>query len=248
MKRIYLGLLAVLLTFCTSCEFSETIYINEDGTGKMSMYLDGSELMPMIGGQISVGKWNSIDSTISFKELLKEAKMDVGKLSSADRSKVKSLEKVNMHMQIDSDKNKLNVDVFSDFKSVNDLQNMFTAMNVLGDLGAKNNKLKSNPLSSVDVGEVSSMEYSFKNNVFKRSFRVKNEKLIDSLKQNLGQAQMLFAASTYKLDYHFPKKIKSVSVEDAVIGKDGKSFTLKVNVMDFVNNPEILNFEVELEE
>jgi len=246
-RKIYLGLLVVLATFFTSCEFSETIYINEDGTGKMSMYFDGSDLMPMVSGQMPVGtNGEAIDSTLSFKELLKEAKLNVSKLSKADQQKIKSLNDMKVHMQIDEANNKLNLDIFSNFKKVSDLQNMFDAMGTLGKLGG-NSASARNPLAAVDVENVSDVQYVYNNNSFKREFRVKDRKLLDSLKQNLGQLEMLFAASTYRLDYHFPKKIKTLSLREAVVAEDGKSFTMEVSVMDFVNNPELLNFEVAFE-
>lgn len=248
MKKIYLGLLVVLATFFTSCEFSETIYINDDGSGKVSYYLDGSELMQMMGSQMTGGREESIDSMISFKDIFRKGNLNLSKLSNDDQKKIKSLEKLNMHMVMDTKKSKFTFDIFANFKSIRDMQSMFGAMNSLNKLAQDSKVMGSkNPLSSIDPDKLTKMEYSFNNNVFKRSFQVLDKKLLDSLKQNMGQAEMLFAASTYKLNYHFPKKIKSVSVKDAVIGEDGKSFTVKINAMEFVNNPEILNLEVELE-
>ncbi|MEM6687332.1 MAG: hypothetical protein AAF617_16250 [Bacteroidota bacterium] len=243
MKKIYLGMLVAFLTVCTSCKFSETIYINDDGSGKMSFYLDGSELMPMMGGQVAGTQWDGIDSLISFKDVLSVAKYNLAQIPQGYQKQLKSLEKLNVEMQIDSKKNKMNFDVFANFNSVTDLQSTFGAITELGELAAKS----SSAVSKADIESLPSMKYAFSNNVFKRSFSVANKKLLDSLKQNLGQAEMLMAASTYTLDYHFPKKIKSVSLEDAILGKDGKSFTYEIRVIDFINDPERLNFNVELE-
>lgn len=248
MKKIYLGLLVALITFCTSCEFSETIYINEDGTGKMSLYFDGSELMQMAGSQMTGGREEAIDSMISVKELLSKQKIDMSKFSKEEKKQFENLGKLNMHMVMDTKKSKLNLDIFTDFDNINDLQNMYRDMNKLAELSKKSNAFGgSNPLGDINPEELTSMKYSYKNNVFKRAFKVLDKKMIDSLKGNLGQAQMILASSTYKLDYHFPRKIKSVSLKNAVIGKDGKSFTVKINFMEFMDNPEILNLEVELE-
>jgi hypothetical protein len=84
--------------------------------------------------------------------------------------------------------------------------------------------------------------------VFKRVVAIVDQKRLDSLQGNLGQAEMMFAASSYKLEYFFPKKIKSVSLENAVIGEDGKNFTAEINFMEYVKNPQILNVEVTLED
>ncbi|WP_298509981.1 hypothetical protein [uncultured Kordia sp.] len=248
MKKIFLGLLAVFATLFTSCEFSETIYVNEDGTGKMSLYLDGSDLMPMMGNKLPIGGEEPIDSIVSFKDVLGKAKFNIANLSKEDQKNIKNLEKLNIHMMVDANKNKMNFDVFADFNSISDIKGMFEGMEAIGKIAKDRSAMRaSDPLAAVDFDKLTKMDYSYKNNIFKRSFRVLDQKLVDSLKQNLGQAEMLLAASSYKLDYHFPRKIKSVSLKDAVIGKDGKSFVFEVNVMEFVDNPEILNFEVELE-
>ena len=91
-------MLAIMLTFFTSCQFSENIYIDEDGTGKMSFTMDGSELMEMMGDEMSKGKEESIDSIISFKELFKEKADSISKLPQAEQDKIKQLENFKMHM------------------------------------------------------------------------------------------------------------------------------------------------------
>ncbi|MGH1383534.1 hypothetical protein [Kordia sp.] len=248
MKKIYLGLLVAIITFCTSCEFSETIYINEDGSGKMSLYFDGSEIMQMAGSQITGGREESIDSMISFKELFSKQKLDMSKLSKEEKKQLESLNRLNMHMVMDTKKSKMNLDVFMDFDNINNLQETYDGLNKLAEMSKQYGGMgNSNPLAGINPEEITSMKYSYKNNVFKRAFSVLDKKMIDSLKGNLGQAEMILASSSYKLDYHFPRKIKSVSLKDAVIGKDGKSFTVEINFMEFLDNPEVLNVEVELE-
>ncbi len=247
MKKMYFAVLIVLLTFCTSCEFSETIYINEDGTGKMSMYLDGSELMPMMKGQMPPEMSEPIDSLISFKEIMSSQKAAIVNLSKTDQEMIKSLEKLNVHVVVDADKDKLNADMYMDFSTINDLQNLFDAFSAIGKLAQTGMPAGSVSLSSTNSDDVMTMDYTFKNNKFKRWLRVVDNKLLDSLRGQLGQAQMILASSSYKLDYHFPRKIKTVSTKDAVVGEDGKSVTVTVNALDFINDPEILNMEVELE-
>ncbi|AXG68045.1 hypothetical protein KORDIASMS9_00234 [Kordia sp. SMS9] len=248
MKKMYFAVLVVLLTFCTSCEFSETIYINDDGSGKLSMYLDGSELMPMMGTQMTGGQEQSIDSMISFKDMFKGNSKFISEISDTDRKMIKSLENLNAHMVLDTKKNKFNVDLFTDFKSVNDIQEMFGAVNSLAKIAKNSNAMGSgNPLTNTNIDKLTKMNYSYDTKTFKRALNIMDKGLMDKLKENLGQAEMLLAASTYKLNYHFPRKIKSVSDENAVMAEDGKSFSVKVNALEFVNNPEMLNLEVELE-
>ena len=239
-------MLAIMLTFFTSCQFSENIYIDEDGTGKMSFTMDGSELMEMMGDEMSKGKEESIDSIISFKELFKEKADSISKLPQAEQDKIKQLENFKMHMVMDTKEKKMSFDMFTNFKNVGELQDMFAAMNTAGSLD-KNGATKSNPLASMGSSGATKVDYSLKNNVFKRTVTILDKEKVAAMKDSLGQAQMMFASSGFKLNYHFPRKIKSVSLENATISEDGKSFTAEVNFMQYLTNPELLNVEVELE-
>ena len=239
-------MLAIMLTFFTSCQFSENIYIDEDGTGKMSFTMDGSELMEMMGDEMSKGKEESIDSIISFKELFKEKADSISKLPQAEQDKIKQLENFKMHMVMDTEEKKMSFDMFTNFKNVGELQDMFAAMNTAGSLD-KNGATKSNPLASMGSSGATKVDYSLKNNVFKRTVTILDKEKVAAMKDSLGQAQMMFASSGFKLNYHFPRKIKSVSLENATISEDGKSFTAEVNFMQYLTNPELLNVEVELE-
>ncbi|QHI36756.1 hypothetical protein IMCC3317_21260 [Kordia antarctica] len=246
MKKFYLGMLAVLLTFFTSCQFSENIYINEDGTGKMSFTMDGSELMDMMGDEMAKDGEESIDSIISFNEFFKEQADSIAKLPQKEQDKLKQLENFKMHMIMSTEDKKMSFDLFTEFKNVGELQDMFAAMNTAGSLD-KNNNAGSNPLASMGSNGATEVNYSLKNNVFKRTVTILDKEKVASMKDSLGQSATMFAASNYTLNYHFPRKIKSVSLEDAVISDDGKSFSAKVNFMQYLTDPKLLNVEVELE-
>lgn len=250
MKKFYLGAVIAFLTLFTSCQFSENIYINEDGTGKVSFNMDGSELMDMMGEEMAKGNEKNIDSTISFKDLFRDQKDSIAKLPQAEQDKLKQLEAFQMHMVMNAEKKKMGMDMFADFKNVSELQDMFSAMNAAGNIDKNknpNSQAGSNPMSALGSEGVSSTNYSYKGNMFKREVVVLDKEKLASVKDSLGQAKMLFASSNYTLNYHFPKKIKSVSLENAKINEDGKSFSVTVNFMQYIENPESLNVEVELE-
>jgi hypothetical protein len=251
MKKNYLGLLVAFIALFTSCQFSENIYINEDGTGKISFNMDGTELMDMMGDEMAKGKNNEvIDSIISFKELFKGQQDSISKLPKDQQEKLKKLESFQMRMLMNAKEKQMNMEIFSDFASVNELQDMFGAMNKASSMDKNANsksKLGSNPMAALGNEGVSETKYSFENNTFKRTVIVLDKERLASMKDSLGQAKMMFAASGYKLNYHFPRKIKSVSMDGATISEDGKSFTVEVNFMQYITNPEALNLEVELE-
>ncbi|UOB18544.1 hypothetical protein [Abyssalbus ytuae] len=247
MKKIYLLVLCLVVTL-TSCQFSENIYINDDGTGKMSFVFDGSELMKMGGDAMAKeGKEEVIDSTIVFKDFFKEKKDSIAKLPKEEQEALKSLEKFTMHMLMNPQEQQMKFDLFTEFNNVNELQDMMAAMNKANSL-KKENQSADNPFSSFGNGGGTKMEYTFKKGVFKRKAIIVDKELHQQAMDSLGEAEMMLSSSSYVLNYHFPKPVKSVSNENAMFSADRKSFKIEVSFMDYLKDPEMLNLEVKLED
>lgn len=249
MKKFFF-LLTLVVLFFTGCQFSENIYINEDGTGKMSFTMDASELMKMAGDEMAQDGEKSIDSIIHFKDFLESKKDSISKLSAEEQEKLKNLEPFSMHMKMDSKEQTMVFDLFTDFNSVSELDDLFKAMNNVSNLqgkGGVDQNDSSNPFSAIANENGSELSYSLKNNLFKRETKVKDQEMYQTLVDSMGDLSPILSSSTYKLNYHFPRKIKSVSNEDAMFSEDKKTMTLEFNFMDYLKNPELLNLEVELE-
>ncbi|OEK08999.1 hypothetical protein A8C32_13970 [Flavivirga aquatica] len=252
MNRITLLLLCVVSFMFASCQFSENIYINEDGSGKMEFSFDASEIMQMGGGELTKGTdEKEIDSTFTFKEIFEQKKDSVALLSKEEQEKLKALEPFSVHMVMSEEKKKMNFDISTDFKNANELQDMFTALSALGNLqgkgGAKAND-PTNPFSSMGSGGNSELSYSFNKGVFKRTVKVLDKEVQKQLQDSLGQAAMMFGTSKYKLKYHFPRRIKSVSNENALFSADGKTVTIEYGLMEYMTDPEVMNLEIVLED
>ena len=58
----------------------------------------------------------------------------------------------------------------------------------------------------------------------------------------------MFGTSTYKLNYHFPRAVKSVSNEKAMFSADRKTVTIEFPFMTYALDPEALNLEIVLED
>jgi len=243
MKKLYFLFLSIGILL-TGCQFSENLYINDDGTGKMSLVLDGSEMMKMSGSPNDLEK--TIDSTIVFKEFLKAKKDSISQLSKEEQESLKSLESFTMHTKVDPATQEMKVDMFTDFKNVDELQDVMAAMSKANSFGNKEED-KDNMFSSLRTSTATEMEYSFKNGIFKRKAIIADNELHHQALDSIGEAQKMFASSSYVLNYHFPKPIKSVSNENALFSADKKSFTLEISFLEYLKNPEILNLEVKLE-
>ena len=113
-----LGIL-VFSTLLPSCTFTERIYFNEDGSGKLNIHFDGNEMRAALGSMgDSTQQEEVMDSTIVFKDFFKEKADSIAKLPLEEQEKLKKLEPFSLHMTMDSKEEKLSFDLFSEFKNV----------------------------------------------------------------------------------------------------------------------------------
>jgi len=250
MNKLSLFLICLSTLVFTSCNFTEEITINQDGSGRMEFSFNADELMQMAGDEMAKGQKEAIDSTFSFKEVFDAKRDSISRLTREEQAKLKALEAFSMHMVMDPEAQKMEFEMFSDFENVNDLQDMFQAMNNVSNLqgsGPAKANDPNNPFSAMSKNGNTALSYTFKDNVFKRNVVVKDKEVQKQLADSLGQMAIMFASSKYKLKYHFPKKIKSVSHEAALFSEDRKTVTVEYGFMDYVTRPESLNLEVILE-
>ena len=248
MNRFFAFTVLLLLVVLTSCQFSENIYINDDGSGKMEFSFDGTQLMQMAGDKMTDKQEKAIDSTFSFKELFQTMRDSISKLSAEDQQKIKRLEPFSMHMVMNPEKSEMKFDMFTDFKKVSELQDMFKAMKSFGDLkGNQQANTKNNPFSTFGGDGSTELDYNYDGQIFKRTAKIIDKEAHKQVTDSLVQMGMMFGSSTYKLNYHFPKRIKSVSNAAALVSDDRKSVTVEYGFMDYIINPETLNLEVVLE-
>ncbi|WP_159021647.1 hypothetical protein [Formosa sp. L2A11] len=248
MKKIYVLSACVMLLLLSSCKFTETIDIKDDRSGSMSFSFDGSQFMQMGGDSVGETEGKVLDSTIVFKDFLEAKKDSISKLPKEEQEQLKSLENFKMHMLMDPNTKKMVIDVNTDFKDVNELEDMFKVLNKANKLKETPEAQQTSPLAQMGPTESSEVHYTYKGNVFKRIVKVTDPELLEATKDSLADAEMILAASTYTLNYHFPKKIKSVSLENAMFSDDRKSFSAELSFKDYLTDPESLNVEVILED
>ena len=246
MKKVTLLVLAFTSLIFTACQFSENLYISENGSGKMEFTFDASELMVMMGDEMMGESEEAVDSVINFKALFEESKDSIAQLPQAEQEALKALENFSMRMVMNPDTKEMKFDMFTDFAKVSELQNMFDTMSQIQHL-EQNSNSGENPFSSLNNSNTK-MNYSFDGKVFIRTAEIIDPGLHNKTVDSLAQAMTMFGNSKYRLNYHFPKKIKSVSNEKALFSQDGKSFVLEFDLSDYITNPEALNVEVVLED
>jgi len=246
--RVLFSILSVcFLTVFTSCEFSETIVFNADGSGKIKIQMDASELIAMIPAMVGEdelkGMEDRIDTTFFFADMLKQAKDSIAQLPLEQQQRLKMLEPYGVHFKMDADKGEMVYDIFLNFKDISEANEMFKVFSQISNTGT--NTVNSN--EGLPKQESIKVQYSYSNNIFRRNASVSDRMLHQQELDSLQSMEMMMGNTVYKLNYTFPKEIKSVSNSDATLSADRKTIYLKANYFDYFRNPDLLSVEVVLD-
>ena len=250
MKLYKLLSFSFLLAVLTSCTFTENIYVNDDGTGKFAVDLDGSALMEMagdqIGSQMGADANKNIDSTFTFKQLLEEKKDSIALLSPEAQQEIKKLENFTVNTKMNAEKKQFLMTVSTDFKNVNELQDILQSAGALQKLESGGNT--ASPIPGGLGNNNSKLSYTYDGKKFTRKATIDKQKAAEKAKDSTADmSNMIFASSNYIIKYHFPKRIKKVSNPSALFSEDRKSITIQYPFKDYMENPDKLNFDVEFE-
>ena len=228
---------------------TETLTINEDGSGKISFQVDASTIMQMMGSKMKKdGKHSKYDSIIHFKDVIRENKDSIKKLSIEKQKSLKKLENFSMRIKMNTESHKMNLDMFTNFKNVKDLSNMMNSFQEGFNLASKTNKKlpgsKQSKVLKKQSKPSTKVSYSYSKRKFKRTTEILDPEKLKKEADSLGEAKSMFATSKYKLIYTFPKRIKNASIEDAFYSADGKTITVEKGFIEYMSNPKILDFSI----
>ncbi len=246
MKKIIA--LVLFATTLVSCQFSETMTINEDGSGRMAIQMDLGEMMAFSGEFSPDSTMVKQDTIISFKDMFEEKKDSIAKLPAKEQERLKKMENYKVHMDIDPESKKMLMEVFVDFKNVEEANDLFKGLDQVEGVMPGSSSSDASDDDPMEVKEdILGVRFSYNDGVFKRDAYIidetEHQKQIDSMKQ----AAAFMSEMKYKVKYTFPKKIKKSSAEDAMFSLDGKTVTLERSFFEYFKNPDVLDLEIELE-
>lgn len=242
-----LGIFAVI-GLMAACNFTEEIYLNDDGSGKLSIHFDGNELMSMIGEMDSLQHEEVIDSTIVFKHLLEEKKDSISKLSQEEQAKLKKLEPFSMRIAMNPKAAQMQFELLADFEEIGKMDDAFNAFQNASSLSPTGELGAGQSMPMITEESPTKINYSFIGNTFSRTTEIINQELFQKRIDSLSSAEMFLSGSTYTFKYHFPRKVKSVNIEGATFSLDGKTMTYEVSMLDMTKTPEAIDLLVELED
>ncbi len=238
--------LFVLAFIATSCQFTETMVMNEDGSGIMTVEANMNELMAFGGAPVIDSMKVKIDTIVYMKQFLEEKKDSISKLSASEQAKLKKLENFNIHINMNSETSEMVYDISTKFKNISEANDILNGLEQVSNLMPSpdpNTEIK----KEEDSPEIIGVNYSFKKGIFKRDAYIKDEKLHQQQVDSMKQAEAFMGGSNYTLNYTFPKKIKKASNPDATFSEDKKTIRVQAPFIEYFKNPDLLDLEVELE-
>ncbi|MDG5489927.1 hypothetical protein [Psychroserpens sp. SPM9] len=260
----YLFLFASLFLL-TSCNFTEEITFNEDGSGEFIMSYDMSEVMrtmeeQMGGGNKKEGKEKvKIDSVFYFNDMLVEKADSIAQLPQEEQDRIKSLEDIVMKMKMDEEKGVFNIGVGSKFKSLAELPEALEKIEQAKSFNSANDqtmsKMGDSEVAKASQGMFEYLDFTYDGKTFSRrlkeDYKDSNQDL-EGLNNEIAQmgeeSKEMFQSMSYTLVYNFPKPVKSVTNENAKISNDGKTVTLSMNFIEMLKTPEMMTLDVVLED
>lgn len=231
----------LFLFFFASCQITETITIKPDGSGNIEVYSlrDENSIMQLGGNRVTSEKF--IDTTFVFQDYITKYQETFVKFSKSDQALFQEQSNVKIHIKTDPVQvENFNI-VSSDFKKLEEIPNLYESLNLA-------NSLKENyPITN----RFYKIKYAFDGISFVRKLLITDQEKFDEEKKEMDEREKIYSkyklVQSYVLQYHFPRKIKSISNEKAIISTDKKSLRLEFKLSDCLKNPELTNLEVVLD-
>lgn len=237
--------LLFLLPFLTiSCQITETINFNADGSGTIEVVglRDENSYMKIAGENYSKEDIYR-DTTYVFGDYIKKHDETFSRTPVADQNVFLKYATVKIHKKENSFEKEFSSAYTQNFKKASDIVDLSKTDHYLDDI--KNNYALSAEEHYYKVS------YDYSKNRFNRVVTIIDtlqlKKEFDRIDQFKEKYKGFKLVQKYVLNYHFPRKIQSVSNSLAEISADKQSLKLELLLSDCLQNPLITNLEVILE-
>lgn len=161
-KLLFISALAFTLI---SCQFTETMVMNEDGSGTMSVEVNLNEMMAFGGAAVTDSMPVKMDTIVSMKQFLEEKKDSISQLSASEQQKLKNLENFNIHMKMDSETSEMVYDISTKFKDISEANDILNGLEQASNL-MPNTDANTQETKKEDSPEVIGVNYSYKKGCF----------------------------------------------------------------------------------
>ncbi len=262
MRKVFL--IIVFACFIASCNVTESIVFNQDGSGEfLATYEMGEAIKAMsvaMGGDENKEKKEGgeiMDTTIVFADIMETYKDSVAALPEEKRLAMEAVKDMYMRMQINEDEGVMSFGMGMQFESIDDLKDIRKKLKKIQSLNSQGdqvNAMKENsPLGNFMGNENNDVAYIYTTDGFSRMTSIKLpyeatedaiDELFDETDESNQQFLEYFEGSFYNVKLTFPKAVKSIDVEGAEFSDDRKTVTYKTNWVEYLKNPKLLDVNV----
>ena len=233
-----------LFLFLNSCQVTETIHLDQNGSGTIELIKmrDEQSYMQLLGEEYSREDFFK-DTTYVFKDVIAKYSETFARLPATEKAIFEKFNTVQVHSRKSS--------IEKVFRTA--ISQSFSKMEVVGDL-YKTEEYADDIVNNYALAAEEhyySVNFTFDGRTFKRIVKITDaeelKKQQDEIEGYKKQVSKFKITESYLLKYHFPRNIKSVSNPNARISEDRKSIQLQFLITDCLVNPETTNLEIVLE-
>lgn len=243
MKNLQFLFITFLAIVITSCQFTEELTINKDGSGNYNLNVDMGGMMSSMSGMKENDSIKTepekVDTIINMKDVLEMKKDSISKLSASDKEIINAVKDMKMRVRIDEEKDMMLMDFTLDFNNISDLDDIRRKIE-------KAQQIQDNKGEDKEPLENHEVQYSFKKKKFERKVIMKDltPEEQELFEKNQEEYNMFLVGSKYKLIYNFPRKIKTVNYPDVAYKNNRKTMIIEVEMDDILKNPQLLDLKV----
>ncbi len=183
-----------------------------------------------------------VDSLMNFLQMMKNE--NNGTLPDSiknDPAKLALFENMNIHVWGSRDKDILNTGMLFNFKNLNEIDDMFDAME---QNKSSQGAMGMNPMAMSGLdGMNPETDYKFGKKVFSRKTTMNIAKEMNE--EDMAFMKMMFPNAKSRTIVHLPKKAKKIK-GDHMVSKDGKTVIFEYDLMDMMTGKANTDFEIKM--
>jgi hypothetical protein len=240
--KAYFYLLVFVLV--ASCQVTETLHVNSDGSGTIEVinFRDENSYMQLAKEEYSKEDVYR-DTTYVFGDYIKKHQETFSRTSVDDQKVFLRYSEVKVHRKASSYDKEFRTTYIQNFQKALNIVDLYKTDHYLDDV--RNNYALSAEEHYYKVS------YDYDGNRFKRTVKITDsihlKKEFDNIEKYKTHYKGYKLVQSYELNYHFPRMIQSVSNPLVKISNDRKSLSVQFLLTDCLQNPESTNLEVVLE-
>jgi hypothetical protein len=256
MKKVRILLLFVLpLAFASCMDTREELEIKKDGSGTLVVKTDLSKMLEMLkgfAGDSDLTK-DGLDRAYDTVMLMKDY-IDTAKDVPLETRQL--LRNGKVHVVMNMKENIGRFDMNFPFSSPDQLQELYSSLNssgsglkgMFGGLGKKMPQGSDEQGSNKNMPQITAVyDITVKDGLYSRKVnKEKYDAFTQAMKlEELKQMGSMFGQMDYTLSVTLPRVIKKSSNSKAVLSEDKKTVTLKSDLMETFQHPELLALDIE---